>query len=120
MDSGHSQINVMEVREIGFLFKFLHTVSVDKALCFQNGGRFCFLRRDQMIVQGIFPYLCVKLYPWQHLIDKGEANVKQPNFVFIKGKDFVFFSAKVDSIAQVVLIPGIFFFSRCVFLWGAA
>ena len=120
MGSGHSQINVMKVGKIRFLFKYLHTVTVDQALCFHEGRRLCFLRHNQVVVHGIVPHLRVELCPWQHLIDQGEANVKQPDFVSVKGKDFVFLCAKIDGIAQMVFVPGVFFFGRCVFLRGAA
>lgn len=48
------------------------------------------------------------------------AEILEPDFVFIKGKDFVFLCAKIDGIAQMVFVPGVFFFGRCVFLRGAA
>ena len=56
----------------------------------------------QMVVQRIFPHSAVKFRPVHFLIEQRILCIKKPYLFIIKGKDFVFVSADIYRIAEMI------------------
>ena len=60
------------------------------------------IRYLQVVVQRIFPHSAVKLSPFQFLLKQWILHIVQHNTLIVKGKDFVFVSADIYRIAEMI------------------
>ena len=60
------------------------------------------IRYLQVVVQRIFPHPAVKFRPVHFFVEQRELRVKEPYLFIIKCKDFVFVSAHIHRIAEMI------------------
>ena len=78
------------------LFK-LERIETRLLLCNRHLIRFL-----QVVVHRIFPYPAVKLIPFQFLLEQRILHIVKNDTLIIKGKDFVFVSAHIYRIAEMI------------------
>ena len=78
------------------LFK-LERIETRLLLCNRHLIRFL-----QVVVHRIFPYPAVKLIPFQFLLEQRILHIVKNDTLIIKGKDFIFVSAHIHCIAEMI------------------
>ena len=56
----------------------------------------------QVVIHRIFPYPAVKLIPFQFLLEQRILHIVKNDTLIIKGKDFIFVSAHIHCIAEMI------------------